>query len=106
MFPTATTPTCWIFLHTDGVGDADLCGRLWNMKDGRFDPKAADAPAKANICVQLLEEALRREGIARLSAALHAEDAAKGAGKGKASSDAAAKAEGKGPGKGKRSRPP
>ena len=107
MFPTATAPTWWIFLHGDGVADADLCGRLGNiMKKGRFDPDADDAPARASICVNLVEEALRREGIARLSAALHAEDDAKGAGKGSASSRAAAKAEGKGPGKGKRSRRP
>ena len=107
MFPTATAPTWWIFLHTDGVGDADLCGRLGKlMKDYGFDPNQDDAPATANLCVQLLERALRREGIARLSAALHAEDAAKGAGKGSPSSRAAAKAEGKGPGKGKRSRRP
>ena len=107
LFPTATAATWWIFIHGDGITDEVLCGRLGNMmKKGRFDPDAADAPARASICVNLVEEALRREGIARLSAALHAEDDAKGAGKGSASSRAAAKAEGKGPGKGKRSRRP
>jgi len=107
LFPTATPPTYWIFIHTEGIGDAVLCARLLKMtKDAHFDANAVDAPKRANICVRLLEESLRREGVARLSAALHAEDATKGAGKGSPSSTAAAKAEGKGPGKGKRSRRP
>ena len=104
LFPTATAPSYWIFIHTEGIGDAVLCARLLKMmKDGNFDANEVDAPARANICVRLLEEGLRTEGIARLSAALAAEDAAKGAGKGMASSTAAGKAEGKGRGKGKRS---
>ena len=107
LFPTATAATWWLFLNGDGVSDADLCERLGNMMTrGRFDPDADDAPARARTCVFLVEEVLRREGIARLSAALHAEDDAKGAGKGSPSSRAAAKAEGKGPGNGKRSRRP
>ena len=106
LFPTATAATWWIFLNGDGVSDADLCERLGNMMTrGRFDPDADDAPARARTCVFLVEEVLRREGIARLSAALQAEDDAKGKGKRKGEgTQRPREAEGKGPRKGKGTR--
>jgi hypothetical protein len=104
LFPTATPPTYWIFIHTEGIGDQELCARLLKMtKEGHFDANAEDARKRAIICMGLLEDSLRNETVARLAAALAAEDAAKGAGKGMASSTAGGKAEGKGRGKRNRS---
>ena len=106
LFPTATAATWWLFLNGDGVSDADLCERLGNMMTrGSFDPDADDAPERARSCVFLVEEVLRREGIARLSAALQAEDDAKGKGKRKGEgTQRPREAEGKGPRKGKGTR--
>ena len=106
LFPTATAATWWLFVNGDGVSDEDLCELLGNiMRGGNFDPDADDAPRRAMACVFAVETYLRNEGIARLHAALQAEDDAKGKGKRKGEgTQRPREAEGKGPRKGKGTR--